>query len=36
MQARHLDRRVYFNELAKTSREYFIRYVSEFNNCQFL
>lgn len=30
MQARHLDRRVYFNELAKTSREYFISYVNKF------
>ena len=30
MQARHLDRKIYFNELAKTSGEYFIKYVSKF------
>lgn len=30
MQERHLNRKIYFNELAKTSSDYYLDYVSEF------
>ena len=32
MQTRHIDRERYFNELASTSREFYIDYLKRFKN----
>lgn len=34
MQNRHLDRQQYFSELANTSREYYVSYISDFASAQ--